>query len=472
MKKPVCQQYGCHNKYHLKGCRYCHRSFCLAHRNAFPPSGAFEGEWPPKGHPCSDYVATAERKRQNEFEKAYAALDNYLRKPVRDKYILREKKDLPNPLEIDEEVEDKPIPSSSYDYYDPKPSERPKKILSRKTVGLALIVILIGVLLWFLYYHPNTNSQIILLSKPCADETVSGACSQTKPFYCENGAFIKKPEVCGCQEGYRSYQGDCIKRIECSDGTLAPECSITKPLQCVNGVLRKNATLCGCPDDFLVNGTDCRPIPKCSDGTKEGECSISLGKPYFCNGQILVKKASPCGCPEGRAVQQVGEDCVDLSKPDIAELEKQIHDLINVERVRNGLPSLSLDDRLSTIARVHSRDMAVNHFFSHDNLNGQDPTDRANSAGYTCYKNYGSYYTNGIAENIAQNNLYSSVTYVDAIPSSYDWNTPEQIAASVVNGWMNSPGHRQNILTSAYDREGMGVAIASDDKVYITQDFC
>ena len=79
--------------------------------------------------------------------------------------------------------------------------------------------------------------------------------------------------------------------------------------------------------------------------------------------------------------------------------------------------------------------------------------------------------TPGLAENIYQNNLYDSVTYYNGIPS-YDWNTQEEIAQSTVEGWMDSPGHRKNILTSSYDREGIGVAIATNDKVYITQDFC
>jgi hypothetical protein len=48
----------------------------------------------------------------------------------------------------------------------------------------------------------------------------------------------------------------------------------------------------------------------------------------------------------------------------------------------------------------------------------------------------------------------------------------EEIAKQVVNGWMNSPGHRANILNGRYDREGIGVAVSSDEKVYFTQDFC
>jgi len=84
--------------------------------------------------------------------------------------------------------------------------------------------------------------------------------------------------------------------------------------------------------------------------------------------------------------------------------------------------------------------------FDHVNLKGEDPTARGLESSYRCYKDYGSYYTDGIAENIFQNNLYNSVTYYNGIPI-YDWNTLEEIAQSTVKGWMNSPGHRKNILT-------------------------
>ncbi|NYZ78706.1 hypothetical protein H0N99_01010 [Candidatus Micrarchaeota archaeon] len=163
-----------------------------------------------------------------------------------------------------------------------------------------------------------------------------------------------------------------------------------------------------------------------------------------------------------------------VSKPEIntSEIELEIHNLVNTERQKNGLAPLQLDAKLSDIARAHSVDMAINHYFSHYNLESQDPTSRGIPAGYTCYKNYGSYYTNGLGENIFQNNLYSSVTYTNGVVSSYDWNTQDEIASSTVSGWMSSPGHRGNILNVTYDREGIGVAISSDDKVYVTQDFC
>jgi len=155
---------------------------------------------------------------------------------------------------------------------------------------------------------------------------------------------------------------------------------------------------------------------------------------------------------------------------DIPEIEEQIHNLVNAERISHGLSPLQYDTQLASIARAHSEDMASRGYFSHYNPEGQGPTERAKAAGYNCYKNYGSYYTDGIAENIFQNWLYSSITYYNGNPR-YNWNTQSEIAYSTVEGWMNSSGHRQNILNSNYDKEGIGVAITSDYKVYITQDF-
>jgi uncharacterized protein YkwD len=153
-------------------------------------------------------------------------------------------------------------------------------------------------------------------------------------------------------------------------------------------------------------------------------------------------------------------------------LEQRVHDLINQQRTARGLTSLRFDPTLADIARKHSEDMAAQDYFAHVNPAGQDPTARGISAGYTCRKNYGSYYTYGIAENLFQNYLYSSATFYSNRETVYDWNSAEEIAQTTVGGWMNSSGHRENIVTPTFDREGIGVAIAPDDKVYITEDFC
>ncbi len=160
------------------------------------------------------------------------------------------------------------------------------------------------------------------------------------------------------------------------------------------------------------------------------------------------------------------------SKPHIVipDLEKQIHALINEERKKQGLSPLARDTALSRIARKHSRDMAKRSYFDHISPEGRDFAYRYSQEGYRCSVPVGATVYMG-AENIAQNNLYDSVTTVNG-EAFYNWNSLTKIAETTVRGWMNSPGHRKNILTPYWRNEGIGVVIAPDDKVYITQNFC
>lgn len=156
---------------------------------------------------------------------------------------------------------------------------------------------------------------------------------------------------------------------------------------------------------------------------------------------------------------------------DAEKIESLIYTYTNEQRNQNGLSNLVSDNKLADIARSHSVDMANRSYFSHDSPEGIDPTQRGASAGYDCRKNYGGYYTYGLAENIAQNWLYTSYM-TEGIRTSYTWHTEESLAREIVDGWMNSAGHRENILTSTYDRIGIGIGISEDDAVYATQNFC
>jgi uncharacterized protein YkwD len=146
----------------------------------------------------------------------------------------------------------------------------------------------------------------------------------------------------------------------------------------------------------------------------------------------------------------------------IPALEQKIHQMINVQRQSNDREALVWDQALANVARAHSEDMAKRGYFKHVNPEGLTPMKRAAAAGYTC---------NLMGENIYQNNLYSRVI-TEKKRTTYDWNSMDQIAATTSSGWMNSPDHKQNILDKGYTRTGIGVAVASDDKVYITQMFC
>jgi uncharacterized protein YkwD len=161
-------------------------------------------------------------------------------------------------------------------------------------------------------------------------------------------------------------------------------------------------------------------------------------------------------------------------QPDIRipSLEHRVHDLINKTRVEHMLGLLVFDERLSAIARGHSRDMASRDFFGHTNPDGLDATARGKRAGFTCRKQVSARsFREGLGENLYQDNLYARIRTIGTT-RSYDWNTSDNIAANSVRAWMNSQGHRHNILESVYTHTGIGIAIGDDDKVYVTQVFC
>jgi uncharacterized protein YkwD len=180
----------------------------------------------------------------------------------------------------------------------------------------------------------------------------------------------------------------------------------------------------------------------------------------------LISCAAPQPSRTGRIPERRNRPSINISK-----LERNIHDLINRERRKQGLSPLAWNDTLSSIARKHSQDMAMRNYFSHDSPEGHDFSYRYSKAGYSCsVHGQGNIYYTG-AENIFQNNLYDRIVFMDGV-AHYDWNTAGKIAESTVQGWMNSQGHRKNILTPHWKSEGIGVAISPDDKVYITQNFC
>ncbi len=184
---------------------------------------------------------------------------------------------------------------------------------------------------------------------------------------------------------------------------------------------------------------------------------------------ILLSSVASCAGPRPDHAYKLPER---KSKPsiNILKLEKAIHSLINNERQRNGLPPMAWDDALAKIARKHSKDMSKRNYFDHYSPEGRDFVYRYQRDGYHCSIHVGRTIHMG-AENIALNNLYDSVTTING-KAFYDWNPQDKIAATTVQGWMNSPGHRKNILEPYWKNEGIGLFIGPDGKVYITQNFC
>lgn len=110
----------------------------------------------------------------------------------------------------------------------------------------------------------------------------------------------------------------------------------------------------------------------------------------------------------------------------LSQFEQQVVELTNQERAKYGLSALEVDNELSKVAREKSRDMQINNYFDHNSPTYGSPFDMMRAYGID-YRSAG--------ENIAKGQQ-----------------TPEE----VVNAWMNSEGHRANILNSSFTHIGVG----------------
>lgn len=179
---------------------------------------------------------------------------------------------------------------------------------------------------------------------------------------------------------------------------------------------------------------------------------------------------------QGKLDPQVAADALSVKLNDLEQnryyLEQLIHELVNQKRVENGLGTLQWEERLAEIARYHSQDMADRDYFDHLSPEGEDFSARYAMFGYDASNRVGDVVYKG-GENLFLNNLYDSYTYDKDTGQivKYDFNTLEQIASSTVEGWMNSEGHRENLLMPHFKKEGIGVVFTSDGKIYISENF-
>ncbi|WP_443748105.1 CAP domain-containing protein [Asticcacaulis solisilvae] len=106
---------------------------------------------------------------------------------------------------------------------------------------------------------------------------------------------------------------------------------------------------------------------------------------------------------------------------------------VNAERAAHGCGPLKISDQLTMAAERESRDMATQHFFNHTEPDGTTPGKRVKDTGYIYQM---------VGENIVADT---------------------EDADDAVDAWMNSPGHRANILTCAFRETGIAVYEQDDD---------
>lgn len=137
----------------------------------------------------------------------------------------------------------------------------------------------------------------------------------------------------------------------------------------------------------------------------------------------------------------VGQTVMIPDTNSLAAHEQQVVEIVNKERVNRGLAPLKYNAELSRVARFKSQDMIDKGYFSH-----QSPT---YGSPFQMMEKFGLRFSAG-GENIAYG---------------------QRTAAEVMNTWMNSDGHRANILSKAYTHIGVGVAKKANGTLYWTQMF-
>ena len=144
--------------------------------------------------------------------------------------------------------------------------------------------------------------------------------------------------------------------------------------------------------------------------------------------------------PEQTETTAPADDGEADSGVDVAAWEQEVFNLVNQIREENGLPPFVYNGTLAETARAHSQDMVDRNFFNHNNPDGQSPFDRMKA--------------NGIRYSMAAENIAAG------------YPSPE----AVVEGWMNSEGHRANILGGCKEL-GVGLALGGSYGYYWTQCF-
>jgi len=143
-------------------------------------------------------------------------------------------------------------------------------------------------------------------------------------------------------------------------------------------------------------------------------------------------------------MDDTGPRNVDRPLYEVEQLEQQCFDEVNHQREGYGLQPLKFDNSLLPLARGYSKWMAEDKFFAHKDPEGHTVNDRASEY--------------GIKWRVIGENLASSNGYMNPVAAS-------------LHGWMESPGHRKNILDSAFTQSAIGAWIADDGTVYFTQIF-
>ena len=169
--------------------------------------------------------------------------------------------------------------------------------------------------------------------------------------------------------------------------------------------------------------------------------ATTQAKPVATPAKPALTQAKPAATPAKPAVTPTKTETAAPASANLGNYEQQVVDLVNKERAAAGLPALKVNTKLAGVAEKKAEDLRDKNYFDH-----QSPT---YGSPFDMMKQFGISYT-AAGENIAKGQR-----------------TPDE----VMNGWMNSPGHRANILNANFTEIGVGYVTDSNGTTYWVQHF-
>ncbi len=265
----------------------------------------------------------------------------------------------------------------------------------------------------------NKTNKNAVAAKSSASSVSSTSSAQTasessKGSTCSGNSCSSKQEcaLASCLSGKTCSSGNCTQEQNC--GTVSVQTSVR-------------------------SGASCRKLLEnlLSRLKQNGSCSNSASSKT-----VSSRPANSAPSVSSKpAVSSTPSSQSDSGSGNYSSFQNEVVRLVNVEREKGGLKSLSVSAALTKTATLKSQDMVKNHYFSHTSPTYGSPFQMMQQFGIS-YRYAG--------ENIA-----------------YGQTSPSQ----VMNGWMNSPGHRANIMSASYTQIGVGVARNSSGQYFWTQHF-
>lgn len=220
---------------------------------------------------------------------------------------------------------------------------------------------------------------------------------------------------------------------------------------CIQNIINNNCKLSNPNDNIEVDNNNSNDYPEnnLEDNTVNNENNI-VNDDNVENDIVNENNSEiiPPNMEENNSNNEnINSPIVDESEDNfIAQVEQLIYQKVNEERAKVGISQLSYNSTMEKYARIKSKDMGDNNYFSHEDLSGKLITEKMKQDGVS-YKAWG--------ENIA---------YIGGVSDA------NKLAEQFMTNWMNSSGHRANILSTKFESIGIGV-YKSGNRVYATQEF-